>query len=231
MLSMNMFSPSEFFNWSGFAHSSLFDDNKPVWEVLKIINEYLLSCSLGNILGVVEKGAYLVNPEQISIGQGTVVESGAYIRGPCIIGERCEVRHGAYIRGDLITGNRCVIGHSTEIKNSLLMDGVQAGHFAYVGDSILGHHVNLGAGTKCANLRFDHQNIPIIFENRKIDTGLRKFGAIFGDHAQTGCNSVTNPGTLMGQGSSLAPCTTVHGVVPKNHIVKSPESVMLAADR
>jgi UDP-N-acetylglucosamine diphosphorylase / glucose-1-phosphate thymidylyltransferase / UDP-N-acetylgalactosamine diphosphorylase / glucosamine-1-phosphate N-acetyltransferase / galactosamine-1-phosphate N-acetyltransferase len=226
---MEPFYPSEYFDLSTFAHASLFDESAPVWAPLKKIGEYLLVGPLGKIFGTVENGAFLMNPEEISIGKGTVVEAGAYIVGPCMIGENCQIRHGAYIRGNVIAGDRCIIGHATEVKNSIFFNGAQAGHFAYVGDSILGNHVNLGAGTKCANLRFDNHHVTITWEGRRIDSGLRKFGAIFGDHAQTGCNSVTNPGTLMGQGSCLGPCTTAHGVVPKKFVVKAAESVMMAA--
>jgi NDP-sugar pyrophosphorylase family protein len=226
---MEPFYPLDYFDLSTFEHAALFVEGEPVWSALKNIREYLLSRPLGSLLGTVSEGAYLVNPESIFIGKGTVVEPGAYIKGPCIIGENCQIRHGAYIRGDLIAGNRCVIGHATEVKNSIFFDGAQAGHFAYVGDSILGNHVNLGAGTKCANLRFDNHHIPVIWKGRRIDSGLRKFGAIFGDRAQTGCNAVTNPGTLMGKESCLGPCATFHGFIPEKTIVKAAEAVMMAA--
>jgi UDP-N-acetylglucosamine diphosphorylase / glucose-1-phosphate thymidylyltransferase / UDP-N-acetylgalactosamine diphosphorylase / glucosamine-1-phosphate N-acetyltransferase / galactosamine-1-phosphate N-acetyltransferase len=225
---MDPFYPSEYFDLAKFAHSALFDEREPVWVVLKKIGDYLLSSQLGKIEGVVQQGAYLVYPEKISIGQGTIVEPGAYILGPCIIGENCQIRHGAYIRGNVIVGNHCVIGHTTEVKNSLFLEGAQAGHFAYVGDSILGNQVNLGAGTKCANLRFDNRSVPVMWNGARIDSGLRKFGAIFGDRAQTGCNAVTNPGTLMGKESWLAPCTTVRGIVPPKHHIKAAESVIHA---
>jgi UDP-N-acetylglucosamine diphosphorylase / glucose-1-phosphate thymidylyltransferase / UDP-N-acetylgalactosamine diphosphorylase / glucosamine-1-phosphate N-acetyltransferase / galactosamine-1-phosphate N-acetyltransferase len=225
---MEPFYPAEYFDLSTFAHASLFEEQEPVWGVLKKIPEYLKKVPLGKILGTVDKGAYLVHPELISIGKGSIVEPGAYICGPCVIGEDCQIRHGAYIRGNLIAGNRCVIGHTTEVKSALFLDGAQAGHFAYIGDSILGNHVNLGAGTKCANLRFDNRHVPVIWDGRRIDSGLRKFGAVFGDRSQTGCNSVTNPGTLMGKESRLGPCATIHGVVPYKAIIKSPESVILA---
>lgn len=209
---MDPFYPLDYFDLSTFAHASLFDESEPVWFVLKKIEGYLRSQALGMILGRVETGAYLINPEEISIGKGTIVEPGAYISGPCIIGENCQIRHGAYVRGNVITGNKCVIGHATEVKNSIFLDGAQAGHFAYVGDSILGNRVNLGAGTKCANLRFDGSTIPVLWNTKRVDSGLRKFGAILGDCVQTGCNSVTNPGTLMGKKSCLAPCATARGV-------------------
>lgn len=218
--------PSQFFDLVHFEHRTLFDESAPVWEALKKIG--LLVELLGNIEGTVEQGAILVNPEEISIGKGTIVEPGAYIKGPCIIGEDCEIRHGAYIRGNVITGNGCVIGHATEVKNAIFLNGAKAGHFTYVGDSILGNRVNLGAGTKCANLRFDGKNVPIIEGEKRVDSGLRKFGAIFGDDVQTGCNSVTNPGTIMGIGSALGPCATASGVIPKSYVVKGPESVIIA---
>lgn len=225
---MDPFSTEEYFDLSDFEHAILFRKGEPVWACLKRIKEYLSSLSLGQILGVVEEGAYLVSPELISIGKGTVVEPGAYIKGPCIIGENCSVRHGAYIRGNFIAGNACVIGHATEVKNSIFLNGAQAGHFAYVGDSILGNQVNLGAGTKCANLRFDNKTVNIRLNGTYIDSELRKLGVIIGDFSLTGCNSVTNPGTLMGKRSRLAPCTTACGVVPAHSVVKAPENTLLS---
>lgn len=224
---MNTFSPSLFFDLSNFEHSSLFDEHEPIWNVLKKIAPYLLAMSLGKIEGEIEPGAYLVNPELISIGKGSIVESGAYITGPCVIGENCEIRHGAYIRGHVIAGNKCVIGHTTEVKNSIFLNEAKAGHFAYVGDSILGNRVNLGAGTKCANLRFDGKNILICDGKIKINSGLRKIGLIAGDEAQTGCNSVPNPGTLMGKRSILGPCASYHGYLPENYVVKAAENVII----
>ena len=215
---MDLFSPSEYFDLSAFEHASIFDNEGAVWQALQRIGQYLASHSLGNLEALIEPGAHLIHPKEISIGKGSVVEAGAYIRGPCLIGENCEIRHGAYIRGDVIVGNNCVIGHSTEVKHSIFLDGAQVGHLSYVGDSILGNRVNLGAGTKCANLRFDHQPIMIHWKNRHISTEMRKLGAILGDDAQTGCNSVTNPGTLMGKGYCLAPCTTAYGVIPAKYV-------------
>lgn len=217
---MDNFSAKEFFDLETFAHRPIFSDG-PVWEALKNISPYLNSLKLGVIEGEVAKGAILVNPESITIGKGSVVEPGAYIKGPCVIGQNSEIRHGAYIRGQAIIGNRCVVGHATEVKNAIFLDGAHAGHFSYIGDSILGNKVNLGAGAKLANLRFDGKPIVICYEKRKIETLLRKFGAILGDHVQLGCNSVTNPGTLMGKGSFCLPCMTVNGVVEPLSTVKS----------
>ncbi len=159
---------------------------------------------------VIMAGAVLMG-ERIAIGRGVLVESGAMIKSPAIIGDMTEIRQGAYLRGYVLTGRRCVLGHTTEIKHSIFLDDAKAGHFAYLGDSILGNNANLGAGTKFANLRFLPGNVTIFYKGEKIDTGRRKFGAILGDNAQTGCNSVTSPGTLMGKQAILLPNTTARG--------------------
>lgn len=156
---------------------------------------------------VIMAGAVLMGG-QISLGNGVLVESGALVKSPAIIGDYSEIRQGAYLRGYCLTGAHCVIGHTTEVKNSIFLDHAKAGHFAYLGDSILGREVNLGAGTKFANLRFLPGNVMIRTREGSIDTGRRKFGAILGDKVQTGCNSVTNPGTLIGKEGLLLPNTT-----------------------
>jgi len=156
---------------------------------------------------VIMAGAILLG-RQIDIGAGVLIEGGATIKSPAIIGSCTEVRHGAYMRGYCLTGKSCVVGHTTEVKNSIFLNKAKAGHFAYLGDSILGRDANLGAGTKFANLRFLGGNVSIRTENGLLDTGRRKFGAILGDEAQTGCNSVTNPGTIIGKGGILMPNTT-----------------------
>lgn len=153
-------------------------------------------------------GAILLG-DRIAIGRGVLVESGAMIKSPAIIGDMSEVRQGAYLRGYCLAGKRCVLGHTTEIKHSIFLNDAKAGHFAYLGDSILGNDTNLGAGTKFANLRFLPGSITIFQkEAGRIDTGLKKFGAILGDTCQTGCNSVTSPGTLMAKGAILMPNAT-----------------------
>lgn len=146
--------------------------------------------------------------DQIVIGEGVVIESGAMIKSPAIIGDNCEVRQTAYLRGYCLTGKRCVLGHATEIKHSIFLNDAKAGHFAYLGDSILGTDANLGAGTKFANLKMVAGNVIIRHNGERIDTGRRKFGAILGDGSQTGCNSVTNPGTIFGKRCMLMPNTT-----------------------
>ncbi|MCI5150031.1 MAG: hypothetical protein D3916_11700, partial [Candidatus Electrothrix sp. MAN1_4] len=150
----------------------------------------------------------IIRGQEIVLGKGVLIESGAMIKGPAVIGDHTEIRHGAYVRGYCLTGKRCVIGHTTEVKHSVFLNDAKAGHFAYLGDSILGNDANLGAGTKFANLRFLPGNVQVRSDQGVLDTGLRKLGAILGDRVQTGCNSVTNPGTLIGPDGILMPNTT-----------------------
>jgi len=153
----------------------------------------------------------IVLGDRIALGKGVLVESGAMVKSPAIIGDCTEVRQAAYLRGYCLTGKRCVIGHATEVKHSIFLNDAKAGHFAYLGDSILGTNANLGAGTKFANLKMVPGNVIIKSDGREYDTGRRKFGAILGDGSQTGCNSVTNPGTIFGKKCMLMPNTTSRG--------------------
>jgi len=169
---------------------------------------------------IIMSGAVLMGGA-LSIGKGVLIESGAMVKSPTVIGDCSEVRQGAYIRGYCLTGTGCVLGHVTEIKHAIFLDHAKAGHFAYVGDSILGNHVNLGAGTKLANLRFTEGQVAIKTPEGSIETGLRKLGAILGDRVQTGCNSVANPGTILGKKSFVLPNTTVaSGVHRSNTLVR-----------
>lgn len=253
-----MLTTKSFFDLSMFPHASLFDANKPVWEALNNLKDYMdghnyppldtdllpdavplpqsvichhehffsaagfsieygdttkgkLKISKNNeeLAGasIIMAGAILLG-DRISIGNGVLIEGGTLIKSPAIIGDCTEVRQGAYLRGYCLTGKRCVVGHTTEVKHSIFLNDAKAGHFAYLGDSILGQDANLGAGTKFANLKFLGGTVSIRTENGLVDTGRRKFGAILGDAAQTGCNSVTNPGTMIGKGGILMPNTT-----------------------
>ena len=214
---------SYFFDLSTFAHAQLLMTQEAVWTSLARLSSYLNNQTLGDINVDVPHGAYLIDAHLISIGIGTVVEPGAYIKGPCIIGSNCTIRHGAYIRGNVVIGNHCVVGHDTEIKHSIMLDHSHAAHFAYLGDTIVGNRVNLGAGVKCANLTLKNKgSIKISHQGQHIDTGLRKLGAIIGDGSQVGCNAVTNPGTLLGKGVFCDPVINVSGFVPSNSIVKNP---------
>jgi NDP-sugar pyrophosphorylase family protein len=214
--------PNEFFDLVSLddPFAGLFSDVGQVWDLIAKLEAYLNSLfpAKAAIEGHVEEGVTLVRPERIYIGPGARVEAGAYIKGPAYIGPNCEVRQGAYLRGSVMAGEGCVLGHASEFKNALLLPGAQAGHFAYVGDSILGRQVNLGAGTKLANVEVLGQlrktktgegrptikiRLPGLAE--PVDTGLTKLGAVLGDEAQTGCNTVTNPGCLIGPGTLVYP--------------------------
>ena len=155
----------------------------------------------------------------------------ATIIGPVYIGANTQVRPGAFIRGNVITGDNCVLGHASEFKNCLLLDGVQAPHFNYVGDSILGNGAHLGAGVICSNLRLDRGEVTVKLGNRTVNTGLRKFGAVLGDQAEVGCNAVLNPGTLLGPRALVMPCTAFGGYLPAGTIARPRQAITTLARR
>jgi len=216
-------SPSYYFDLDHFEHAALFDGCTYVWEALPKIEEYLSLLELGEIKCDVPDSVTLVHPELISIGEGTVIEPGAYIRGPAWIGKECQIRHSAYIRGRLLTGDDVVIGHATEVKNCLLLDHAVAAHFAYLGDCLIGSRANLGAGVKCANLKLDSGYVQVRHHGQRINTGLRKLGAVIGDDSSIGCNSVPNPGTLCGKEVRAFACTNFGGFIPSTSVVRFPE--------
>ena len=214
-----MLKPKNFFDLKDFAHQEIFLDLEYVWDALKRLPDYITQTIMPGIHGTVMDGAYLIG-DDIQIGKGSVIEPGAYITGPTIIGEDTVIRNGAYIRGNVLVGDHCVVGHTSELKGSIMLDGSGAPHFNYVGDSILGNNVNLGAGTKLSNLKMTKDTVKVKIADQAYDTGLRKFGAILGDRAESGCNSVLNPGTLIGPGSLIYPNSTVSGYIPPDSIVK-----------
>lgn len=167
--------------------------------------------------------------DNISIGNGTVVEPGALIKGPTIIGRNTEVRQGAYIRGNCLVGDSCVVGHTTEMKSAVMLNNAKAGHFAYIGDSVLGNNVNLGAGTKLANLKIIGTEVNIKIKAKIYKTGLKKFGAILGDGVETGCNSVTSPGALIGKSSIIYPNINVKGGYYPPRSIITPKAKVLSA--
>ena len=241
------FKAEDFFDLKDFPHRGIFNGVETVWEVLPLIADYIKKHIKPNVSGirngvgvisekkvlengaVVHAGAFLMDDE-IELGAGVVVEPGAMITGPVIIGEKTEVRQGAYIRGKIITGPGCVIGHTTEIKNSIMTGDSKAGHFAYIGDSVIGK-VNLGAGTKLANFKLTEDTINVGRYDKKIDTGLRKFGAIIGDGVSTGCNSVMMPGTIIGKNCMVYPNYTVRGTWPARTIIKEENGTTSLEDR
>lgn len=226
-----MLRADDFFDLAGFQHAELFVGTKYVWEALVGLEAYLKGILLGgNTFRKARIAAQVAIVGPVYIGEDTSIEPGAYIVGPTYIGNGCEVRHNAYIRGNVLIGDGCIIGNSSELKNSVLLDHAAAPHFAYIGDSVLGRFVNLGAGTRLSNLPIvsekDRINntrptIRIPYKGKSIDTHLAKLGAILGDGVQTGCNAVLNPGTLVGPGTLIYPNVSLaKGVYPPNVIVK-----------
>jgi NDP-sugar pyrophosphorylase family protein len=194
------------FDLKDFAHKELFEGS--VWSALLNLKEYVDRHEARLEIEVPE-GVWLQDRHLISIGKGTIIEPGVLIQGPCIIGERCRISHGAYLRPYVVLGDDCHVGHAAELKHSILLNGAAATHFVYVGDSIIGNRVNLGAGVKCANLRLDRGEVKI----GGIPTGLKKLGGIVGDGAQVGCNSVLNPGTVIARGAACKPAQSYQGMV------------------
>ena len=214
-----MFKVADFFDLSQTAHAALFVSDDPAWEALPHIKDYLAETLKPAILATVSPQAIV--GENVSIGEGTIVAAGACIEGPAIIGRNCQIRHNAYIRAHVIVGDNCVVGNACELKNALLFNDCQVPHFNYVGDSILGHHAHLGAGVVLSNFKSLPGNVTVQHGDDKIDTGLRKFGALIGDHTEIGCNSVLNPGSIIGRGSVIYPNINWRGVLAAEHIVKN----------
>jgi len=218
-----MFKPTDLFDLSQTGHAALFDGCEHAWEPLKRIKDYL-KASLRPELRNRCDGKAFIGPE-VFIGEGTVVEDGAMIKGPAIIGRNCQIRHNAYFREDVIVGDGCVIGNSCELKNALIFNNCEVPHFNYVGDSILGYKAHLGAGVVLSNVKVIKGNVAVEFEGKRIDTGLRKFGALIGDHAQIGCNAVLNPGSVVGRNSVIYPCVNWRGVLPADSVAKNKAGV------
>ena len=217
------FSAADFLDLSKTEHPSLFQDSVPVWEALKQIRNYLESS-----LQPAMKGKMLGAPfigDRVTIGPGTVIENGACLKGPAWIGSNCEIRSGCYIRGNVIIGNGVVLGNSCEFKNCIVFDEAQIPHFSYVGDSILGYKAHLAAGVILSNVRLDRGEISVRHEGDKIPTGLRKFGAIVGDKAEIGCNSVISPGSIIGRGSLIYPLTHFSGVLAENTMLQNHQNL------
>jgi NDP-sugar pyrophosphorylase family protein len=214
-----MFKPADLFDLSQTEHSVLFEGCEYAWDALKRIKAYLEAHVKPDLRNRCEGTAY-IGP-RVFIGEGTVVEDGAMIKGPAIIGRNCQIRHNAYLREDVIVGDNCVVGNACEIKNSLLLNRSQVPHFNYVGDSILGHKAHLGAGVILSNYKVVPGNVTVEMDGEPYDTGLRKFGALLGDGCEVGCNSVLNPGTILGRGSVVYPSLSWRGILPPNMIVKN----------
>jgi NDP-sugar pyrophosphorylase family protein len=184
------------------------------WEALKGIKDLILS--LGPTLGE----DYREVSEHVWVHKTAVVYPSAYLGAPCIIGPETEVRHCAFIRSSALVGANCVVGNSVELKNVILFDNVQTPHYNYVGDSILGYRSHMGAGSITSNVKSDKKLVVIRDGSEQIATGIKKVGAMLGDYVEVGCNSVLNPGSVVGRHSNIYPTSCVRGVVPANCIFK-----------
>ncbi len=218
-----VFGANDIFDLGQTEHAALFDGCECAWDALKRLEEYVGSALLPGLRNRCEGVAWI--GDRVFVGEGTVVEDGAMIRGPAIIGRDCQIRHNAYIRENVIVGNGCVVGNSCELKHSVLFNNVQVPHFNYVGDSILGYRAHLGAGAKVSNVKLVPGNVSVVWEGRRIDTGLLKFGALIGDQAEVGCNAVLNPGSILGRGSLIYPNVCWRGVLPPGRIAKNTATV------
>ena len=217
------FSAADFLDLSRTDHASLFPDSIPVWEALKKIADYLQQRLQPKMQGTILGHPFI--SDRVAIGPGTIIEHGACLKGPAWIGNDCEIRSGCYIRGNVIIGNGVVLGNSCEFKNCIVFDEAQIPHFSYVGDSILGYKAHLAAGVILSNVRLDRGEISVRDREHKIATGLRKFGAVVGDKAEIGCNSVISPGSLIGRGSLIYPLTHFSGVLAENTILQNHQNL------
>lgn len=195
--------------------ADIFDGATYPWEILSKLKSFIVE--LGATL---DPERFEKRGEDIWVAKSAKVFESAYIAGPCIIDEDAEVRHCAFIRGSAIIGKGSVVGNSTEVKNALIFDNVQIPHYNYVGDSVLGYRSHMGAGSITSNVKSDKTLVKVTIDGERVDTGLKKFGAMLGDFVEVGCGSVLNPGTVIGKNSNIYPLSSVRGTVPANSIYK-----------
>ena len=191
------------------------------WEILPEIKNIVLE--IGKNL---DKTQYQEIKENVWIHNSASVDDNVQIIGPAIIGPESSIRHCAYIRENVVVGKSCVIGNSCEVKNAIIFDETQVPHFNYVGDSIMGYKSHMGAGSIVSNLKSDKSNVVVRAGEEKLETNLKKFGAVIGDHVEIGCNSVLNPGTVIGKNSNIYPLSRVRGLVPENSIYKDDNNIV-----
>lgn len=211
---------NELFDLDKTIAKELFDGKTYPWEVLDDIKPFILK--LGESLSPDE---YDHPSEGVWIAKDAKVFPSAYIGSPCIIDHEAELRHCAFIRGSAIVGRGAVVGNSVELKNVVLFDKVQVPHYNYVGDSVLGYKAHMGAGSITSNVKSDKSLVVIKDPDGFIETGRKKVGAMLGDNVEVGCNSVLNPGTIIGRGSNVYPTSCVRGVIPANSIYKDKEHI------
>ncbi len=198
----------------------LFEGKTYPWEVLPEIGDFVMK------LGATLSDEFDHPEENIWIHKTVKIAKTATLNGPLIIDADTEVRPGAFIRGNVLVGKNCVVGNSTELKNVVLFNTVQVPHYNYVGDSILGTHSHMGAGSITSNVKSDKTLVVVKNDGEEIETGLKKFGAMIGDYVEVGCNSVLNPGTVIGRNTNIYPLSPVRGVVPENSIYKSAQNIV-----
>lgn len=201
--------------------ADLFEGITYPWEALPAIHDFILALGEKLPLDLYEKRG-----EDIWVARSAKVAPTAALNGPLIIDEEAEIRHCAFIRGNAIVGKGAVVGNSTELKNVVLFNKVQVPHYNYVGDSILGFKSHMGAGSITSNVKSDKTLVVVKGKTFQIETGLKKMGAMLGDHVEVGCNSVLNPGTVIGRNSNVYPTSCVRGVIPADHIFKDPENII-----
>ena len=210
-------------------HASLFGSLDQAWEVLPRISDYLRANLRPGQLGQSHRQAVVEG--DVFIGAGTVIEAGALVQGPVWIGRNCRIGHGATLRSNVIVGDSCVVGHAAELKNAILFNGCDVPHFNYVGDSVLGHRVHLGAGVMLSNYRLIRGNVNIRLASGLVDSGLAKFGSLIGDRIEIGCNSALNPGTIIGRDCVLYPNVTFTGVLSAKRLVKNRTELVVVEKR
>ncbi|MBQ8830645.1 MAG: UDP-N-acetylglucosamine pyrophosphorylase [Oscillospiraceae bacterium] len=201
--------------------AELFENAEYPWQVLGNIKSFILK--LGETL---PSDKFEKLGEDVWIAKSAKVFPSAYIAGPCIIDEDAEVRHCAFIRGSAVVGKNCVVGNSVELKNVVLFDNVQVPHYNYVGDSVLGYKAHMGAGSITSNVKSDKTLVVVREGEERQETGLKKFGAVLGDNVEVGCNSVLNPGTVVGRNSNIYPLSSVRGTVPPGSIYKNADDIV-----
>lgn len=213
---IKILSISELYDLEQTIAAEVFEGHTYPWEILPLIKDYIIKLGESLPTDIFEKRG-----ENVWVAKSAKVFDSAYLGGPCIIDEEAEVRHGAFVRGSAIVGKKCVVGNSVELKNVILFNNVQVPHYNYVGDSILGFKSHMGAGSITSNVKSDKTLVVVKSPDGNIETGLKKFGAMLGDNVEVGCNSVLNPGTVIGRCTNVYPTSSVRGYIPAGSIYKN----------
>ncbi len=214
-MEQHSFTPTQFFDLSDFPYPDIFAEVNESWNVLPNIIPFI-----ENTFRTGKLAANYKDRHDVYIGEGTVIHPSVEIIGPAIIGRNCTLGHASLLRGGILLGDDVHIGHAVEVKHSLLLNNAAVAHLNYVGDSVIGNHVNISGGAILANYRLDKKSVSFWFEEKKIETSLEKFGAIIGDHSVIGVNAVLNPGTILGKNCLVHPLVSVKGVYAAKEIIK-----------